>query len=129
MKRLLSTLAILAALLAVAIPAQASTGLGHRYHLGHQISVAEIDSFGCAGATTVRSYLLEHDGRWVVAPKGTVKHPNRIVLACSFLHPHAAPVEPPVMDVPPPPQPVAQHCDVWDPVDPSKCTHMSPDAA
>lgn len=126
MKRLLATVATLTALFAVAMPTQAAGGLGHRYHLGHQLSVTEIVSFGCVGAGPVRSLLLEHDGRWVIAPKGTVRHPERIVLACRFLHPHAAPVEPtpPPVVTPAPPAPVLQ-CDATDPADPSKCIHMS----
>lgn len=88
MKRVPLVLAIIAALFAVALPAQAA-GRGHRHYLGHHATSGERDAFGCGTGGHVRAFLLHHNGHFVVAHKGTVKHPDKIVSACRYTSPHA----------------------------------------
>jgi hypothetical protein len=87
MRRLVTVLAVLAALLVVALPAQAASG--HRYRLGTSVSGQERAMFGCGAApTVVRAFLIRHHGHYSIAPVGTVKHQSRIVGVCRWAHPH-----------------------------------------
>lgn len=83
MRKLLATLTVIAALFAVALPAQAAPY--QRTNLGHAASVTERDSFGCGShVEIVRTFLLYHHRHYTVAKVSTVKHQNRIVDACRF---------------------------------------------
>lgn len=87
MKRLLSVIAVVAAMFAVALPAQAAPF--QRTYFGSAASSFERDSFGCGSGRQVeivRTFLLYHNGHYVIAKAGTVKHQKRIVDVCRFLH-------------------------------------------
>jgi hypothetical protein len=99
MRRILATLAVIVSLFAIALPAQASATApngalpdrvtGHRYHLGHVATDTERARFGCGTDGHAEAFLLHHNGHWTIAPRGTVKHPNRIRAACSSATPMA----------------------------------------
>lgn len=102
MKRLLTALTITAALLAIALPAQASSS--QRYHLGRVASATERAQFGCDSTSNVgqAAFLLRHHGRYTIARKGTVVHQRRIVDVCMWSHPHAVKVTPDPLPAPDP---------------------------